>query len=203
MAKKSTLIIGVIVLILFVLAGYFLFVGDSVNVYIDGENVSSQIIISPFSGVDTNQLNEEICNYTAQAMHSTEGDYTSLRQGINRICLSHGLNNVKLTIDSPLGQNKVPIVFHVRGSSMYPTLSDGQTIIVLKTNDIKVGNVVVANSSEYGTIVKRVSEIKGDQVHLTSDNTDVDYEYINGTLHETRGIDTWVNINDIYGVVQI
>ena len=203
MANKSTLIIGIIVIILFIMAGYFLFVGDSVTVTMDGENVSSQIIVSPFAGVDTNELNEEICNYTMQSMHNPSGDFTELRQGILRICLSHGLSNVKLTINTPLGQNKIPIVFHVEGSSMYPTLNDGQTIMVQKTKDIQVGNIVVANSSEYGIIVKRVSEINGERVHLTSDNTDTNYEYINGTMHEMRGIDTWVNINDIYGVVQI
>ena len=203
MANKGTLAIGIIIIILFVGAGYFLFVGDSVTVNIDGENVSSQTIISPFAGVDTNQLNKEICNYTMQTIHSPDGDTTSLKQGILRICLAHGLNNVKLTINSPLGKDKIPMTFHVQGSSMYPTLNDGQTITALKTKNIRVGNVVVANSTEYGTIVKRVSEINGDRVHLTSDNTNIEYEYINGTMHQTKGIDTWVNTNDIYGVVQI
>ena len=203
MASKGTLAVGIIILILFVAGGYFLFAGDSVTVNIDGENVTSQTIISPFAGVDTNQLNQEICNYTMQTMHSPDSDVTALKQGILRICLAHGLNNVKLTINSPLGKDKIPMIFHVEGSSMYPTLNDGQTITVLKTKNIQVGNIVVANSTEYGTIVKRVSEINGDRVHLTSDNTNTEYEYINGTMHQTKGIDAWVNSNDIYGVVQI
>ncbi len=203
MASKGTLAVGIIILILFVAGGYFLFAGDSVTVNIDGENVTSQTIISPFAGVDTNQLNQEICNYTMQTMHSPDSDVTGLKQGILRICLAHGLNNVKLTINSPLGKDKIPMIFHVEGSSMYPTLNDGQTITVLKTKNIQVGNIVVANSTEYGTIVKRVSEINGDRVHLTSDNTNTEYEYINGTMHQTKGIDAWVNSNDIYGVVQI
>ncbi|WP_407413669.1 S24/S26 family peptidase [Methanobrevibacter sp.] len=203
MASKGTLAVGIIILILFVAGGYFLFAGDSVTVNIDGENVTSQTIISPFAGVDTNQLNQEICNYTMQTIHSPDGDITSLKQGILRICLAHGLNNVKLTVNTPLGKDKIPLIFHVEGSSMYPTLNDGQTITVLKTKSIQVGNIVVANSTEYGTIVKRVSEINGDRVHLTSDNTNVEYENINGTMHQTKGIDTWVNTNDIYGVVQI
>ncbi len=84
---------------------------------------------------------------------------------------------------------------------MYPTLNDGQTVIVEKTKNIKVGNMVVANSSEYGVIIKRVSDIKGDKVYLTSDNTNVENEYRNGVLYQTKGITTWVNTNDIYGVV--
>ncbi|WP_296888664.1 S24/S26 family peptidase [uncultured Methanobrevibacter sp.] len=203
MASKGTLVIGAIVIILLVFAGYFIFIGESVDVYIDGENVTSRATVSPFSGVDTTALNKEICNYTFQTMNSTDGDMKTLQQGISRICLNHGLDKVKVHIDSTLGPNKIPIVFHVQGNSMYPTLNDGQTVIVEKTKNVNVGNIVVANSSEYGVIVKRVSDVKGNQVYLTSDNKNVNYEYKNGATYETKGITTWVNINDIYGVVQI
>ena len=201
MAKKGVLAIGIIVIILLLFGGYFLFVGESVNVYMDGENVTSRSTISPFAGVDTTELNKEICQYTFDTMNNTTGDSNSLKQGILRICLSHGLDNVKVNIDSSLGKDKIPILYHVKGTSMYPTLNDGQTVIVDKTHDIHVGNIVVANSPEYGVIIKRVSDIKGDQVYLTSDNTKVVEEYKDGVLYETKGITTWVNINDIYGVV--
>ena len=201
MANKGTLAIGIIVLIILIFGGYFLFIGDSVNVYIDGENVTSQTIVSPFAGVDTNRLNKEICDYTFQSMNNTTGNAKDLQQGILRICLGYGLDNVKVKIDSSIGENKIPIVYHVEGNSMYPTLNDGQTVTVEKTKNIKVGNIVVANSPEYGRIIKRVSQIKGDQVYLTSDNTDVTQEYRNGVLYETKGITTWVNTTDIYGVV--
>lgn len=203
MASKGTLVIGTIVIILLVFAGYFIFIGESIDVYIDGENVTSRATVSPFSGVDTTALNKEICNYTFQTMNSTDGDMKTLQQGISRICLNHGLDKVKVHIDSTLGPNKIPIVFHVQGNSMYPTLNDGQTVTVEKTKNVNVGNIVVANSSEYGVIVKRVSDVKGNQVYLTSDNKNVNYEYKNGATYETKGITTWVNINDIYGVVQI
>lgn len=201
MVKKSTLIIGAIILVLLIFGGYFLFAGESVDVYMDGENITSQMSISPFAGVDTNKLNEEICNYTSETMNSTNGTAQSLKQGILRICLAHGLDNVKVHLNSPLGEDKIPIQFHVEGLSMYPTLKDGQTVLVEKTNSVQVGNIVVANSSQYGNIIKRVSKINGNQVYLTSDNTDVDYEYVNGTMYETKGITTWVNMKDIYGVV--
>ena len=200
MNKKSLLAICIVV-ILVLFAGYFLFIGESVNVYMDGENVTSQIIVSPFAGVDTNELNKEICDYTFQTMNSTTGDAKSLKQGILRICLDHGLDSVKVNLDSSVGENEIPVLFHVHGSSMYPTLNDGQVVIVKKTKDIQVNNIVVANSTEYGNIIKRVSDIKGDQVYLTSDNKDVKSEYRNGTLYETKGITAWVSVNDIYGVV--
>jgi hypothetical protein len=201
MGNKGTYAIGIIIVVLILFAGYFVFVGESVNVYMDGENVTSQTIISPLSGVNTNELNKEISDYTFQTMNNTSGDTKSLKQGILKICLNHGLDNVKVKVDSSIGENQIPILFHVQGTSMYPTLNDGQTVIVKKTKDIQVNNIVVANSSEYGNIVKRVSDIKGDQVYLTSDNKDVKSEYRNGVLYETKGVTTWVNINDVYGVV--
>lgn len=201
MANKGILAIGILVIILLLFGGYFIFAGESVSVYMDGENVSSNIIISPFAGVDTNELNKEICDYTFATMNNTTGDTKSLQQGIYRICLAHGLDNVKVKIDSTLGENKIPVIYHVRGTSMYPTLNDGQTVTVEKTKNVKVGNMVVADSPEYGRIVKRVSEVKGDQVYLTSDNKEVSQEYRNGVLYETQGIKTWVSVNDICGVV--
>ncbi|MBR0059195.1 MAG: S24 family peptidase [Methanobrevibacter sp.] len=201
MANKGVLAIGIALIILLLLGGYFLFVGESINVYMDGENVTSQTTISPFAGVNTDELNKEICTYTFSAMNNTTADANSLKQGILRICLAHGLDNVKVKLDSSLGENKIPVLYHVQGKSMYPTLNDGQTVIVEKTKNVKVGNMVVANSSEYGVIIKRVSQIKGDEIYLTSDNTNVESEYRNGVLYETKGITTWVDSDDIYGVV--
>ena len=201
MAKKGFLALIAVVVILLIIGGYFLFIGESVTVYTDGENVTASSIISPFAGVNTNEMNEEICELTFNTMNNTDGDINTLKQGIQRICFSHGLDNVKVNIDSSLGANELPILFHVEGTSMYPTLRDGQNVIVEKTKDIHVNNIVVAKSPEYGNIIKRVSQIKGDQVYLISDNTDVDYQEINGTTYKTQGLTTWVSIDDIYGVV--
>ena len=84
---------------------------------------------------------------------------------------------------------------------MSPTLEDGQTVVVEKTKDIQVNNIVVAYTPEYGVIIKRVSQIKGDKVYLVSDNKEITYEDINGTTYRTQGISVWVDIDDIYGVV--
>ena len=84
---------------------------------------------------------------------------------------------------------------------MLPTLQDGQSVLLNKTHDIHVGDIVVAESDEYGGIIKRVDQINGNDVHLISDNKEVSYEYINGVLYEVKGITTWVDISDINGVV--
>ena len=107
----------------------------------------------------------------------------------------------KINIDSIIGKNQIPVIAKVKGTSMFPTLQDGQQVLINKTHNIHIGDIVVANSSEYGGIIKRVSDINGDDVYLTSDNRDITYEYINNSLYEVKGITAWVNINDINGVV--
>ena len=84
---------------------------------------------------------------------------------------------------------------------MLPTLQDGQSVLINKSNDIHVGDIVVANSDEYGSIIKRVGDINGNEVYLISDNKNVSYTYKNGIPYETKGITTWVDISNIIGVV--
>ena len=197
MAKK--IILALIILILLVIAGMFLIGNDSVDVYIDGENVS----VSTFtlSDIDTQGLNTEICEYTLNVMNDTTSDATTLKNGIGDICSYYGLEDVEVNLDSSLGPDQIPVIVYVDGTSMLPTLQDGQTVLLNKTHDVHVGDIVVADSDEYGGIIKRVDQINGNNVHLISDNKNVSYEYINGVLYEVKGITTWVDISDIGGVV--
>ena len=197
MAKK--IILALIILILLVIAGMFLIGNDSVDVYIDGENVS----VSTFtlSDIDTQGLNTEICDYTLNVMNDTTSDATTLKNGIDDICSHYGLEDVEVNVDSVLGPDQIPVIVYVDGTSMLPTLQDGQTVLLNKTHDVHVGDIVVADSDEYGGIIKRVDQINGNNVHLISDNKNVSYEYIDGVLYEVKGITTWVDISDIGGVV--
>ncbi|WP_406535745.1 S24/S26 family peptidase [Methanobrevibacter sp.] len=197
MAKK--IILALIILILLIIAGIFLIGNDSVDVYIDGENVT----VSTFtlSGIDTQSLNSEICDYTLNVMNDTTSDATTLKNGIGDICSYYGLEDVEVNVDSVLGPDQIPVIVYVDGTSMLPTLQDGQTVLLNKTHDIHVGDIVVADSDEYGGIIKRVDQIDGNDVHLVSDNKQVSYERINGVLYEVKGITTWVDISDIGGVV--
>ena len=83
---------------------------------------------------------------------------------------------------------------------MLPTLKDGQTVLINKSKNIHVGDIVVADSKDYGGIIKRVGDINGDEVYLISDNKNVSYSYKNGILYETKGVTTWVDISNINGV---
>ena len=146
------------------------------------------------ANINSKSLNGEICDYTLDAMNDSASNITTLYNGINDICTRHGLKNPEINIDSILGKNQIPIIAYVCGTSMNPTLKDGQSVLVNKTKNIHVGDIVIANSQEYGGIIKRV-------VHLESDNKNVDFEYINGTLYELKGISPWVDLSEINGVV--
>ena len=198
MAKKAILAIIILILIS-VFAISFLY-NDSVDVYIGGENVSVTTHTLNIN-VDTNGMNNEICDYTLEVMNDTTSNITTLRSGISDICSNYGLENPKINIDSSIGKNQIPVVVHVDGTSMLPTLQNGQKVLLNKTKDVHVGDIVVAESDEYGGIIKRVGDINGNEIYLESDNKNVDYEYVNGVLYEVKGVTTWVDISDINGVV--
>lgn len=197
MSKKTILALIILILIIFFA---LTFLGqNSVYVYTDGENVTTKS--TTFSNIDRESLNREICNYTFEVMANPNANITTLKEGIKNICSKYGLEDVNININSSIGENQIPVLVHVDGTSMLPTLEDGQYALLNKTHDIQVGDIVVAESEKYGGIIKRVDEINGDSVHLVSDNKNVSYEYINGNLYVIKGVTTWVDISDINGVV--
>ncbi|WP_405296127.1 S24 family peptidase [Methanobrevibacter sp.] len=197
MAKK--IILALVILILIIVFGIMFFAHDSVEVFIDGENITVETIT--FSDIDKHGLNNEICDYTLDVMNDTTTDIDTYKNGIEDLCSYYGLEDVEITLDSTIGPNQIPVIAYVDGTSMLPTLKDGQSVLINKTHNVKVGDIVVADSDEYGGIIKRVDEVNGNNIHLVSDNKEISYEYINGVLYELKGISTWVDINDINGVV--
>ena len=172
---------------------------DSVDIYIDGENVSVET--TTFADIDKHGLNEKICDYTLNVMNDTTTDISSYKNNVGNLCREYGLEDAEINLDSSIGSNQIPVIIYVDGTSMLPTLQDGQTVLLNKTHNVNVGDIVVADSDEYGGIIKRVDQINGNNIHLVSDNKEISYEYINGYLYEIKGISTWVDISDINGVV--
>ncbi len=199
MAKKIILAIITIIVILSLFA-LFLSTNETVDLFLNGESVTVEThTLNP--NIDVESLNDEICEYTLYVMNDTTSDVTTLKSGIKDICGRYGLENPKISVDSKIGKDQIPVVVHVDGTSMLPTLQDGQSVLVNKSKNIHVGDIVVAESDEYGGIIKRVGDIRGNDIYLESDNKDVNYEYKNGILYEVKGITTWVDISDINGVV--
>lgn len=192
-----------LVFLLIVVAGgltcFNTFINPTADIYTDEEGVTCTVT----SFDNSRALEEDICNYVLNELENYDSDLDSIKEGVKEIGRHYGIDNLNVNFDSEIGENKLCTVYNVKGTSMVPTLQDGQTILVEKTKDIKVNDVVVADSPEYGVIVKRVSEINGDNVHLISDNKNVEHKVINGQLYEYKGITTWVDISDIYGVVKL
>ncbi len=197
MAKK--IILALIIIILIVFLGIVFLGNDSVDIYIDGENVSVET--TTFADIDKHGLNEKICDYTLNVMNDTTTDISYYKNNVGNLCREYGLEDAEINLDSSIGSNQIPVIIYVDGTSMLPTLQDGQTVLLNKTHNVNVGDIVVADSDEYGGIIKRVDQINGNNIHLVSDNKEISYEYINGYLYEIKGISTWVDISDINGVV--
>jgi hypothetical protein len=114
--------------------------------------------------------------------------------------IAHKYNyNITVKIDSPFGVDKLPMPATVKGTSMIPTLQDGQSIVILKTKEFKEDDLVVARHPTYGLIVKRISQIKDGQAYLMSDNRETIVTN-NGIM---KGLDTWLPIENVVGVVKI
>lgn len=203
MSKFSkSFVLTLFILFIVAIAGYVAFselTGPVADVYIENNTVTTKVN-SVF--VSTDLLEEDICNYVLEELNDYDSDVDSVKQGIKDLGSYYGIDNLRVNLNSECGHDKLSTVFNVEGTSMVPTLQDGQDITVEKTKDIHVNDIVVANSPQYGVIVKRVNQIDNDEVYLTSDNKKVSYEEINGILYETKGITTWVDISDIYGIVR-
>lgn len=199
---SKSFVLTLFILLIVAIAGYAAFselTGPVADVYIENNTVTTSVN-SVF--VNADPLEEAICNYVLEELDDYGSDVDSVKQGIKNLGSYYGIDNLRVNLNSELGHDRLSTVFNVEGTSMVPTLQDGQDIIVEKTKDIHVNDIVVANSPQYGVIVKRVSQIDNGEVYLTSDNKKVSYEEINGILYETKGITTWVDISDIYGIVR-
>lgn len=127
---------------------------------------------------------------------------TTLRAELTKICKNYGLSDPNITINSPYGEDNFIHTSKGVGISMEPTLKDGSTVVLNKTHDVHVGDIVRAkyDENEYGCIIKRVAKIDGDKLYLVSDNVNGTFMK-NGKTYTYEGVRTWVDISDIQGVV--
>ena len=176
---------------------YFFF-GDTVDIYFDGESTT---VSSNLDSNITNAASDEILNYVSNAALNSSADVDTIKEGVRSICHKYGSVDCTVNIDSIIGEDQIPLVFWAEGKSMLPTVQDGQFILVNKTHDIHVGEIVSADSKEYGGICKRVAKIERDNVYLVSDNKKVYYEEVDGVTYQCQGLRTWVDISEIDGVI--
>jgi hypothetical protein len=178
-----------------------------ITVKTNGTDVAIQS--SSFFGVSDAMINQ-MKNKAMVDVQDDDSTVGSIKADMQSIARNYNYT-VQVILVSQFGENQLPMPATVSGTSMVPTLKDGQQIIVLKTSNFKVGDLVVARHPTYGLIVKRVAEIKEDQVYLKSDNRKTEIvgtqtQVINGVVEqvtiEKTPLDTWLPKSNVVGVVK-
>ena len=199
--KKSLLIL---LLVLVIATGLYIHEKETLNIIIETNGTTVTVKTSTLSlfNPPPPDMEEEIANYIQTVIDDPESTTDSIKADVKNIASKYGYNEVNVQLRSQFGVDQLPMPAKVKGNSMYPTLKDGQELIVLKTKDFKVGDIVVAKHPEYGLIVKRVGKIEGDMVYLISDNKNVEKVYTGTSIVIMVPLNTWVHKSDIIGVVK-
>lgn len=199
--KKSLLIL---LLVLVIATSLYIHEKETLNIIIETNGTTVTVKTSTLSLFNSPPPNmeEEIANYIQAVIDDPESTTDSIKADVKNIASKYGYNEVNVQLRSQFGVDQLPMPAKVKGNSMYPTLKDGQELIVLKTKDFKVGDIVVAKHPEYGLIVKRVGKIEGDMVYLISDNKNVEKVYTGTSIVIMVPLNTWVHKSDIIGVVK-
>lgn len=156
-------------------------------------------------------MQKEIKNKASEDIQSDTSTVDSIKTDLKTIASKYNYN-ADVKIVSQFGNDQLPMRATVRGTSMVPTLQDGQDIVILKTRNLNVGDIVVAVHPTYGLIVKRLTIIDGNQVYLTSDNKNVEItntqtKLPNGSVEtvtvQKTPLNTWLPTNNVIGVVKV
>jgi len=206
------LILGFVVLILAATTIYSGLGTNNISVVVDTNGNSTDVNYqSILAGSLPQGMVKEIKNKAFEDVQSSNSTVDMVKADIKSIASNYNYNaNVKIV--SQFGTDQLPMPATVRGTSMVPTLQDGQEIIIVKTNNLKVGDIVVAVHPTYGLIVKRLSIINSTQVYLTSDNKNVEVVNTettlpNGTIEtvtvQKTPLNTWLPTANVIGVVKV
>jgi signal peptidase I len=211
---RTGILISLVVLVLAVVAGTVFYATADHNtadvvIKTNGTNVTIQSSSFLFNSVPDAML-QEMKNKALVDVEDADSSVASIKADMQNIATKYNYT-IKTTIKSQFGEDQLPMPATVKGTSMVPTLKDGQSIVVLKTSNFKVGDLVVAHHPEYNLIVKRVGAINGTQVYLESDNHNVEVtneiQYVNGVKQEVRvtktPLSTWLPTSNVIGVVKV
>lgn len=209
MKQKIGLTVVLLVLIALIgSAGYLLANQNSTGITVETNGTAVTIQSSSWWEVPSAML-DEMKVKALEDVEDPDSNVESIKTDMQNIASKYNYT-VQVKIVSQFGEDQLPMPATVKGTSMVPTLADGQSIVVLKTSDFKVGDIVVAHHPEYNLIVKRVGQINGSEVYLESDNKNIEVEsqtrYVNGvkqvvTITKTP-LNTWVPKSYVIGVVE-
>lgn len=158
-------------------------------------NISPSLIINP-------EMKAQMEKKASEDLFDSKSTAKSMKNEMESIAKKYNYT-ANVSIISPYGVDQLPMPAKVNGISMVPTLKDGQEIIVLKTNDYKVNDIVVAMHPNYGLIVKRLKAIELNRVYLMGDNRNVEYSKTGNVIVEKASLDTWLPRENVIGVVKV
>lgn len=183
-----------------------------VNVVVKTDGKSTSVNATSVSGsgeVPEAMINEMKRKASADVL-SEKSTVNSLKSDIKAIAQKYNFT-AEVNLTSQFGTDKLPFPATVSGTSMLPTLKDGQSVIALKGASFKVGDIVIARHPSYGLIIKRVASISNGKVFLKSDNRNVEIINNEKTLPdgvveietiEKSPLDTWQPKSNIIAVVK-
>lgn len=184
---------------------------DQINITIKTSGISATVQSAPNDTKVPKKMLAEMKSKARSDIQSYKSTVSSLKADMKTIAKRYNYT-ANITIISQFGTDKLPFIATVSGTSMLPTLNEGQGVIALKTKNFKVRDIVIARHPTYGLIIKRVAAIKNGKVFLKSDNRKV--EVINTETPLSDGIveittvkktplDTWQPVKNIIGVVKV
>ena len=215
MKSRSWLVIGLIVIGIIAVSALYAAEGtNNVGVTIETNGTFDTTHVT-FKSALWNpvplQMQDEIKEKVANDVNDYQSTVDSIKSDVNTIAQKYNYT-ATTTITSQFGTDQLSMEAQVSGTSMVPTLQDGQNIMVLKTKDLKINDIVVAYHPQYGWIVKRLTEINGSQVYLKADNKNVEVSTTENRLSNGAvEIDTithtplsaWVPRDNVIGVVKV
>jgi hypothetical protein len=173
----------------------------TIDIETNGTEISVEASTLPFNDVP-DDMEQEILNYLVDAIKSPDSTLKSIESDVKLISKKYDYTDVNVNLKSQFGENQLPMPAVVSGNSMYPTLKDGQDLIILKTENFKVGDIVISKHNEYDLIVKRVGKIENNRVYLMSDNKEVETIYEGNYIITKTPLNTWVPRNYVIGIVK-
>lgn len=210
--KSRTWFIFGILIIGFVAASAFVFQSlESLSVTIDTSGSDVKVTTSMNLLGIPQEMTDEMGKKANEQIVEPNSTIESISNDMKAIAKKYNYT-ATVTFKSQFGDNQLTMPATVSGTSMVPTLKDGQSIVVLKTKDYKVDDIVVAIHPDYGLIVKRLKVIEPDRVYLMSDNHQVEYyttqkDLGNGLVevdtYKKTPLNTWLPRQNIVGVVKI
>lgn len=206
MNKNYGILIGIILLVIIAGIGSAIVIAQysgavTVNIETNGADITVETSTLPFSS-GPSSMEQEVAQYLANAIKNPNSTMESIKTDITAIGKKYNYDEVTVNLKSQFGENQLPLPAVVSGDSMYPTLNDGQNLMVLKTKNFKVGDIVISKHDEYNLLVKRVGKIEANRVYLMSDNKNVETIYEGNYIITKTPLNTWVPRDYIIGVVK-